>query len=78
MKAKQSRIKLASFMALAAFSVSAQTGSTNLSVKAGAEMWLRYDLTDNLPTAKRGESDYSSYARVRPREGKLRLSTTSA
>lgn len=54
-------------MALAAFSVSAQTGSTNLSVKAGAEMRLRYDLTDNLPTAKRGESDYSSYARVRLR-----------
>ena len=67
MKAKQSRIKLASFMALAAFSVSAQTGSTNLSVKAGADVRLRYDLTDNLPNAKRGESDYSSYARVRLR-----------
>ncbi len=58
---------LAAMAALAALSAAAQTGATNLSVSAGAEVRLRYDLTDNLPTSGRGESDYSSYARVRVR-----------
>ncbi len=37
------------------------------SVKAGVDVRLRYDGTDNLPTSSRGESTDSDYARVRIR-----------
>lgn len=40
---------------------------TNLSVKAGADVRLRYDVTDHLPNAKRGEANDSNYARIRLR-----------
>ena len=40
---------------------------TNLSVTAGADVRLRYDVTDHLPNAKRGEADDSNYARIRLR-----------
>ena len=40
---------------------------TNVIVKAGADVRLRYDSTGNLPTTSRGESGYSDYARVRVR-----------
>ena len=36
-------------------------------VDVGAEVRLRYDVTDNLPNDKRGEADDSNYARVRIR-----------
>ena len=41
--------------------------STNLNVSAGADVRLRYDGTDNLPTSSRGESVPSDYARIRIR-----------
>ena len=37
------------------------------SVKAGVDVRLRYDGTDNLPTSSRGQSSGSDYARVRLR-----------
>lgn len=45
----------------------------NARVEAGADVRLRYDVTDNLPNDKRGEADDSNYARVRIRPW-LRLS----
>ena len=59
------RLPLAALFALAASAAVAE--GTNLSVKAGADVRLRYDVTDNLPNAKRGEADDSSYARIRLR-----------
>ena len=59
------RLSLVPLFALAASAAVAD--STNLSVKAGADVRLRYDVTDNLPNAKRGESGDSNYARVRIR-----------
>ena len=54
-----------------AFALTASTataGGTNaLSVTAGADVRLRYDVTDHLPNAKRGEADDSNYARIRIR-----------
>ena len=41
--------------------------ATNLNVTAGAELRLRYDGTDNLPTSSRGESGSTEYARIRIR-----------
>ncbi len=41
--------------------------STNLNVSAGADVRLRYDGTDNLPTSSRRESVPSDYARIRIR-----------
>lgn len=41
--------------------------STNLNVSAGADVRLRYDGTDNLPTTSRRESVPSDYARIRIR-----------
>lgn len=40
---------------------------TNLLVNVGANVRLRYDGTDNLPTSSRGESSHSDYARIRVR-----------
>ena len=59
------RLSLAALFALAASAAVAD--GTNLSVKVGADVRLRYDVTDNLPNAKRGEADDSNYARVRLR-----------
>lgn len=59
------RLPLAALFALAVSAAVAE--GTNLSVKAGADVRLRYDVTDNLPNAKRGEADDSNYARIRVR-----------
>lgn len=68
-KMKSKKCTVACILGFAAFSAVAQDATTNTSVnvKVGADVRLRYDLTDNLPTSKRGESDFSSYARVRVR-----------
>lgn len=54
--------------AAALSAIAASAASTNsVSFDAGAELRLRYDLTDNLPNSTRGEADASSYARIRVR-----------
>lgn len=50
----------------AAFAANANS-NTNLAFKAGVDLRLRYDGTDNLPTSSRGESEGSDYARIRIR-----------
>lgn len=56
-------------LAAAAFFVaSVAGGATNEAervVKAGAVLRLRYDVTQGLPTNKRGEDPHSDYARIR-------------
>ena len=65
------KIKLIPVFALAASAAFAESdaASTNSSFKVdvGADVRLRYDVTDNLPTSSRGESGDSNYARVRIR-----------
>ncbi len=66
------KMKLIPVFALAASAAFAETESasntnSNFKVDVGAEVRLRYDVTDNLPTSSRGESGDSSYARVRIR-----------
>ena len=65
------KIKLIPVFALAASAAFAEpdAASTNSSFKVdvGADVRLRYDVTDNLPTSSRGESGDSNYARVRIR-----------
>lgn len=57
---------------LAAFTLAAATAvladnTNDLSVTAGADVRLRFDVTDHLPNATRGEADDSNYARIRIR-----------
>ncbi len=66
------KMKLIPVFALAASAAFAETESasntnSNFKVDVGAEVRLRYDVTDNLPTSSRGESGDSNYARVRIR-----------
>ncbi len=67
---KRNSIKPRTFLAafaLAAATAAVASGTNDLSVTAGAEVRLRYDVTDHLPNAKRGEADDSNYARIRIR-----------
>ena len=59
----------ASCAAVAALCASGAEVVSNETVRVdvGAEVRLRYDVTDNLPNDKRGEADDSNYARVRIR-----------
>ena len=41
--------------------------ATNAVVEVGADVRLRYDLTNNMPNEKREEGGHSDYARVRVR-----------
>ena len=68
------KMKLIPVFALAASAAFAAEPTTeqantnsNLKVDVGADVRLRYDVTDNLPTSSRGESGDSNYARVRIR-----------
>ena len=54
-------------LALAASTATAASGTNELSVTAGADVRIRYDVTDHLPNSKRGEADDSNYARIRVR-----------
>ena len=50
------------------FAATVAWGATNEAervVKAGADLRLRYDVTQGLPTNKRGEDPHSDYARIR-------------
>jgi hypothetical protein len=58
---------LAASAALAEPAAEQADTNSNFKVDVGADVRLRYDVTDNLPTSSRGESGDSNYARVRIR-----------
>ena len=60
----------AGWAAAALFAAAAACGATNEAeriVRVGADVRLRYDVTQGLPNAKRGEDPHSDYARIRLR-----------
>lgn len=61
------RAALTIFTACAAIASSHSATTNELEITVGAELRLRYDGTENLPTSSRGESVASDYARVRTR-----------
>ena len=63
---KKKQLTFAGLALGAAFAASAAQSGTNAVIEAGADVRLRYDMTDRMPKGQT-EEGHSDYARVRVR-----------